>query len=191
MLYAFALMGPVLGAMVIVNKGHTTKLVYGYIFLSIPTIFLYVRTVHTSHVEQVYFVLMQVIWLPLVLQDFKHHAVNALGLAVVTFVSVVATWLMIGIGQFSFFNAFFIVALFGTIHVIYRRFRGRDPFGLGDYPALFVLSLTLETSIFGLWIMLASLMGLAQAWGQAGTVKGSVAMIPLLYLSWQFCVTLG
>jgi len=40
-------------------------------------------------------------------------------------------------------------------------------------------------------IMIASLLGLAQAWGQSRRLSGSVAMIPLLYLSWQFCVTVG
>ena len=133
---------------------------------------------------------MQWLWLPLVIQDYRAKEVMVVGLAVVTAASVIATWAVFGLAMIAIMQSVAVVAMFAAVHIVYRRYRGRDPFGLGDYPALAVLPLSLPPTALGPWIMIASLLGLAQAWRQSRSLSGSVAMIPLLYLSWQFCVTL-
>ena len=190
MLYSLGLIGVSLGAVMLSKIYEKTRLYFACMIFIIPAIFLYFRTEHSPLIEQFYFVFMQLVWLPLVFEDLKYQAVNTLGLIFASLFSILATWLMIDFPPNSFLNALIMVALFGSIHFFYVFFRAQHPFGLGDYPALFVFSMTLESSVLGLWIALSSLMGLAKALGQESKLEGTVPMIPLLYLSWQFCVTL-
>jgi len=161
------------------------------VFFAIPALYLAWANADAAPKTQVFFIVMQWLWLPLVIQDYMAKAVTVVGLAVVTAASIAATWALLGLTIAAVVQAATVVALFGAIHILYRRYRGRDPFGMGDYPVLAVLPLTLAPAALGPWIMIASLLVLAQAWGQSRRLSGSVAMIPLLYLSWQFCVTVG
>lgn len=197
MIYAFGLFLPILALFLIsvVSRGdaslkefHTRP--WGIVFLAIPAVVLVYSTYDADVLAKLFFVSMQWIWLPLVLQDLKTKTVNAVGLSVVSGLTIAGTYFVFGIEGGNIINSLVLIMLFATLHVFYLLVRGRVPFGAGDYPTIFALSLSLNHQMFGPWIIIASSLGLAQAIGKQGSLNRRVALIPLLYMSWQFCVGL-
>lgn len=159
-------------------------------FMAMPSVFVFIQSIGSTFGVLFFLGAMQFLWLPVVVEDFKFKCVGVPGLLLACIFSILAASLFSEIYIGDFIKSLFLVGLFLLVDLFSRFFIKRGAFGVADFPAVFCLGFTIDVSVLGIWIAIAGIMGLAQALGNGLRAGDSVAMIPLLYFSWQFCVTL-
>lgn len=161
-----------------------------FFFMSMPSIFILLQSIGSSFGVLFFLGAMQFFWLPLVVEDFKFKHVGVLRLVSACIFSIVAPIIFLEANGEDFIKSFFVVGLFVLVDFFSRLGFKRGAFGFADFPAVFCLGFTVGEDVLGIWIAISGIMGLAQALSNGLRVGDSVAMIPLLYFSWQFCVML-
>lgn len=171
------------------NKSGVSLL--GFIYLCAPTILIMYSTKNMGNDVKIFFVIMQVFWYPLIRQDIESKFVNGPLLLFTASLTVAYSAYQFDDLTSRIIQATAIVLFFFFLQVIYVKMRGRSAFGLGDFPVFFSLSISLEIGYFGVWLLIVSLLGLAQGIAQKTPLEGATAMIPPLFLGWQYTMSIS
>jgi len=190
-IYIVLMLAPILLAIGRSDNNKSRERILGFIYLCIPTILILYSTKNMGNDLKIFFVIMQVLWYPLIRQDIESKFVNGAWLFFTTSLTVAYSAYQFDDLISRIIQATAIVLFFFFIQGIYVKLRRRSAFGLGDFPVFFALSISLELGYFGVWLLIVSLLGLAQGIAQKTPLEGTTAMIPPLFLGWQYTMSIG